>query len=236
MLRVSIADAKVLMKLAMPVLHPRQHGQVLLKSGYELEIETILRMRELGVRYVWVDYPGLDYVRQYVDEKVLEAKQEVMQQVTGTFESVQKGSLARLPFGRYTEAIGQLIASLIENPKAALLLDGLDSAGGDELMRHSSAVTYLSVLMGLKLEGYLVRQRNRLNPVRAREVNDLGVGAMLHDIGVTQLDQQVRLKRVETGDDHDPQWRQHPLRGYEMVRGQISPSAASVVMHHHHGS
>jgi HD-GYP domain-containing protein (c-di-GMP phosphodiesterase class II) len=94
-------------------------------------------------------------------------------------------------------------------------------------------VTYLSLLMGLKLEGYLVRERRHVNPARAKEVTNLGLGAMLHDIGVTALEPEVRQSYEQTGDETDPAWREHTAIGYRMVRGRMDPSAATVVLNHH---
>jgi HD-GYP domain-containing protein (c-di-GMP phosphodiesterase class II) len=122
---------------------------------------------------------------------------------------------------------------LIHNPQAALFLDGLVESGDDELMAHSSAVTYLSLLMGLKLAGYLVRQRRRMDAARATGVTSLGLGAMLHDIGVPLLDEDVRQRYMASGDEYDEQYRQHVALGYELVQGNIEPSAATVVLNHH---
>ena len=47
MLRVSMISAKAGMKLAMPVFHPESPSRVLLRSGFELDSRTILRLREL---------------------------------------------------------------------------------------------------------------------------------------------------------------------------------------------
>ncbi len=103
----------------------------------------------------------------------------------------------------------------------------------DHLRRHSTAVMYLSVLMGMKLCDYLAKQRRHIDPARAREVTNLGIGAMLHDVGIPQLDQSVRDCYDVIGDENDPAWQEHPSLGYDMVRGEIEPSAATVVLHHH---
>ncbi|MFW6336580.1 MAG: HD-GYP domain-containing protein, partial [Phycisphaeraceae bacterium] len=118
------------------------------------------------------------------------------------------------------------------HPSAAVFLGDIADAE-DDLMRHCSSVTYLALLLGMKLEGYIVRERKHIDPARAKDLANLGVGAMLHDIGVLLLPPAVRERHRESGDDHDPQWREHPTLGFQHVRGRIEPSAATVVLNHH---
>jgi HD-GYP domain-containing protein (c-di-GMP phosphodiesterase class II) len=56
---------------------------------------------------------------------------------------------------------------------------------------------------------------------------------MLHDIGMTRLPEAVLRRHAEKRDDNDPEWRAHTEIGFEMVRGNIEPSAAASVLHHH---
>lgn len=223
------------MKLALPVYHPQAPHQLLLRIGYTIEDSIIARLTDLRLRSLWVRYPGLEFLGDFVSRDVLQAQAQVFSEITDTFATLQKQSTARLDYRTYTKSIGELLKTLIANPTAALFLGGMsDAANADQdLIRHSSAVTYLSLLMGLKLEGYIVRQRRHIEPEQAKEVVNLGLGAMLHDIGVTTLAPDVRQRHHDTGDESDPAWREHPSLGYEMVRGEVPPSAATIVLNHH---
>lgn len=233
MLRVDITKCVPGMKLAMPVRHPSQPRRTLLKFAFTLDQSSIDRLREVGVRVVWVDYPNLSFLEKIVDPQVIASQGQIVENVAKTIESVQRQATARIPYHAYTRAIGDLVSNLIANPQAAVFMG--DLAGGDagDLMRHSTTVTYISVLIGLKLEGYLVRQRRHIDPARAKEVNSLGLGAMMHDIGVLHLPEEVRDAYAATGDENDPKWREHPSVGFELVRGNVDPSAATVVLNHH---
>jgi len=233
MLKVELAAVKPGMELAMPVSHPRHPTRVLLRAGYALEHAAIRRLLEMRIRSVWVRYPSLAALENFIDPHVIAAQAEVVEQIMHTFEQVQRGSCAKLPYAAYCRSVGELISNLVGNPKAALFIGELAEYAGDDLMRHSSAVTYLSLLMGLKLEGYLVRQRRQLDPAHAREVTNLGIGAMLHDLGITALDEAVVRQYRQSGDESNWRWRQHPWLGYEMVKGRVEPTAANIVMHHH---
>lgn len=249
MLKVFVEKARPGMKLALPVCHPRLAKQVLLRVGYALDEISIGRLHELGVAHVWVRYPALDYVQRYIDSEVMERQGQLVGQITQTFENCQNEAVARLPYDLYRRTLGQLIRDLVGQPRAAVFMgdlmlgrltgtrakkeDGEADPRQQDLMRHSSTVTYLCMLMGLKLAGYLVRQRKRVDPVRAQEISNLGLGAMLHDIGVTRLPDAVRDHYEATGDDADPVWRTHPLVGFELVRQHIEPTASTCVLHHH---
>ena len=232
MLSVVTAKLQPGMKLVLPVMHPETPAQVLLKAGYDLTDRAIERLRELHVRKVWVDFPGMEFLEKYVSPEVSGAQREVFSHVADAVGGAQKDASPKLDYGAYTDAVGTLVSEIMGNPKAALFMGDLFEAG-DDLLRHSSTVAYLSLLMGVKLEAYLVKQRKHIRPDRAKDVTNLGVGAMLHDVGVTQIDAEARERYFKEGDDRDPAWREHPAAGFRMVRGQVDPTAAAVVLHHH---
>lgn len=234
MLRVDIKSARPGMTLALPVMNPRLPGHELLRIGYELTPTVIEKLDEMRVRVFWVDYPSLSFLNRYVDRDSVALRANVVTQIQDTFETLQTESSAKLNYDAYTSTISSLVDRVISNPDAALFVGDLSGqATGDELMRSGSSVTYLSLLLGLKLEGYLVKQRRHVEAQRAKDVVALGVGAMLHDIGVTMLPKDVVDRYRQTHDESDPSWREHPSLGFRAVRGRIEPTAATVVLHHH---
>ncbi|HCT44936.1 MAG TPA: hypothetical protein DF699_06965, partial [Phycisphaerales bacterium] len=120
----------------------------------------------------------------------------------------------------------------MEDPDAALFIGEIADTGSPAI-RHGANVGYLAMLMGLRLDFYLLRERSRLTPRLAKDVTSLGVAAMLHDIGMTRLKASVLKRWADEHDHTDPAWREHVDLGYEMVRGHVEPSAAAAVLHHH---
>ncbi len=232
MLRVATASLKPGMELALPVMHPEQPAQVLLKTGYALTDGAITKLRELRVTQAWVQYPGLAFLEKYVSPEVCNAQNDVFCQVADTIETLQREATPKLDYPAYVDAVGTLISEVMTHPTAAVFVGDLFEADND-LLRHASSVTYLSLLMGLKLDNYLVRQRKHVRPDRAKDVTNLGLGAMLHDVGVPRLPQEVRDAYFKHGNDKDPEWREHPAIGFRLVRGAVDPTAAAVVLHHH---
>jgi HD-GYP domain-containing protein (c-di-GMP phosphodiesterase class II) len=232
MLRVTTYQARDGMIVAMPVLHPRRPEVVLLRPGAVLDPHTIAKMREIGLHEVWVKYPRLDRLNEYFSAGVVQACSAVTGQIRLALDSVISDAHARLDYVSYKRAVSGLLEKFCERPKAAMFVHELGE-GSSPALRHASSVCLLSVLMGIKLDFYLIHERIRLAAHSAKDVSNLGVGAMLHDIGMLRLDRAVREQWEKTGDDSDPAFREHVQIGYDLVRDQIEPSAAAVVLNHH---
>ena len=222
------------MTLALPVMNPRLPGHELLKTGYELSPSILEKLEDMSIRMLWVDYPSLSYLNKFIDPVAVQNQTHVIGQIKHTFEALQDESAPKLDYDTYTHSIAALVESVVTHPDAAIFLGDLchqDDRQG--MMRHSAAVTYLSLLIGLKLEDYVTKQRRHITGDRAKEVTNLGLGAMLHDIGVTLLPREVVARHEATGDPTDPAWREHTALGYQTVRGKVDPTAAIVLLHHH---
>jgi len=231
MLRVPLIQALPGMRLALPVLHP-QRGSILLTEGYGLDDPLIRRLREMEVGDLWIEYPDTAQIKQYVSPAILNQQTRVIGMVADMFDSVHRDAHAEIGFIDYRKTIQGLIEALVSEPTAASYIVELGGGALNDL-RHASEVCLLSVLLGLKLQGYLVQQRKRLLPKDARDVVSLGLGAMLHDIGISAMDPQIRMRWEQTRDERDPEWRAHVTLGHKMMSGAIPPASAGVILHHH---
>lgn len=232
MLRVPISLATPGMTLAAALRHPRRADHVLLQVGYALDEFALTRLQEMGVREVWIRYPGLDFIGKYISPAVLEGQARLVSTVADVFDATAKGLHARLDYPAYKDMIGEFLETLLESPQAGLFLQ--EMADRDEpLLRHCSNVCFVSLLMGVKLETYVVSQRRRLPANRAKNLVSLGMSALLHDIGMQRLDAQTLQRWEATQDESDPTFRTHAQIGYDLVKGSVEPSAAAAVLHHH---
>lgn len=232
MLRVSLAQAVEGMSLALPLYHPLRPGVVLLRAGIELDNHTIKRLWEMGLRDVWISYPALSFIADFVNPAVLEACHGITQQVADAFDRVLVDAHAKLDYPTYRRAISALLEKLALSPKAGILVSEIVD-GSQPALRHASNVCLVSVLMGIKLDFYLVKERPRLKSGLAQGVTTLGLGALLHDIGMFRLDADTLTRWNTHHDESDPAWREHTELGYRILQGNIEPSAAAAVQHHH---
>ncbi len=232
MLRVGLNRARPGMVLGMPVFHPRLSGHVLLRPGFELDAVTVGRLREMQVEHVWIRYPALADVLRYVSPEIAYEHAALASMVGRAMDRARDPEHAELDFVSYAQAVHCLVDKLHEHREAGLLIHDL-VMGESTLALHSGNVGFLAVLMGLKLEHYLVEERKKVSTVRARKVENLGVGALLHDVGMVRIPRSA-VERFEcAGDESDPAWRRHVEHGFAMVRGRVEPSAAACVLHHH---
>jgi len=232
MLRVRMTNAKAGMELAMPVFHPKRHDTLLLRTGVTLEEATIARLREMKLPELWIKYPSLEVVSEYVNPAVFAKRATVTRQIADSYDSFSTHVDAELDFSEFRESMNGMITLLAEQPRTALFLSEIVELGQPSV-RHASNVAFLSVLMGLKLEFYLIRERSRLGGTYAKNVANLGVAGMMHDIGMLRLDEETVARWEESGDEADEAWREHVTIGYNLVRGELEPSAAAAVLHHH---
>lgn len=232
MLRLCANQARPGMRLAMPIYHPKQGSTILLRAGAVLQDKVIGRLRDFGVQELWIDYPELGHVADCISAEVNQARAETMQVLSDAFNDVRPEMGAVLDYRAFRRAIVDLIGALGSNPRAALLIEDMNGCAHPPL-QHAANVAFVSLLIGLKLDFYLEHQRARLEPARARDVTSLGLGALLHDIGAMDLTPDVIEQYLLTGDEYEASYRRHVTLGFDRVRGQIDPTAATVVLHHH---
>lgn len=118
--------------------------------------------------------------------------------------------------------LGQMIAAFLDNPDATLHLMG-DKAGGEDVYFHSLNVTVLSMMLAKDL-GFTAEQ--------ARE---MGVGAMLHDIGLIDIPDRVLRKNPDEYTHAERSLRAMHVE-YGLTIGRkigLSPQELAVVGQHH---
>ena len=231
MLRTPIELAREGMELAVPIFHPHT-GMLLLAEGLHLDEKSIHRLHQLGVMEAWIRYPHTELIRDYVSPHVLERQSAVLAAVTDAFSRLHRNVHADLDYADYKSGVSDLIGTLIDEPAAANYVQEMAGQPGSDF-RHAAAVSMIAIMLGLKLQGYLIHERPRLRPRDARNIANLALGAMLHDIGLMALPEEDRRRLREHFDEGDPAWLAHPATGFRMLSGRIDPTAAIVALQHH---
>ena len=236
MLIVPMEQVQVGMKLAVSVSHPDQPEHDLLKAGFELTADVIGRLRSLGIENVYVDYPDLGDLDKHMAGFLSRERQVIYNQIRDAVSAVQKQAKPSVPYIDYYASTRELILTLLSQGEHAIYLDQMSGKLGGHAVAHATAVAHLSLMLGLRLETYLVQQRHRLSTAHAREVTNLGVAGMLHDIGVALLPAPLRkYSRVNVPEDKAlwAEWQTHAQRGYDLIKGGVEATAANAVLHHH---
>jgi HD-GYP domain-containing protein (c-di-GMP phosphodiesterase class II) len=182
MLRVPVERLEPGMVLARPVPLPNDPRRYLLQRDREVPPDLASRLAQLGIYEVWVRCRNLEFLEAIIDEGLGERQRDVYAHVRRSFEAVMSGHAAEFDIHRFQAAISDLFDYLKASHAGSLMLEKLD-AFDNYLMSHAANVCYLSLLLGLKLERYLIAERSWKTAREAKDLQLLGLGSLLHDVG-----------------------------------------------------
>jgi HD-GYP domain-containing protein (c-di-GMP phosphodiesterase class II) len=233
MLRVPVHKIEPGMILARPIANPQNPRRFLLQRDREISMDMVPRLLQLGVYEVWIRYRDLEFLEDVIDEGLGEAQREVYTHVRKNFESIMGGAALELDVADFRSSISELFGFLKQSSCGNVLLQKLD-AYDNYLMSHSTNVCYLSLLLGMKLERYLIDERTFKDPREAKDLQLLGLGCLLHDVGKMRIAAEILNKPGRLTDEEMELIKLHPIFGHEMVKGKVPPVAAQIVLNHHH--
>jgi len=232
MLRVPLEKIRPGMILARPIPVPNDPFRYLLQRDLEIPMSLVPRLKQLGILEVWVRHPDLEFLEDIIDEGLGERQREVYLHVRRNFEAMLYGYGAGLDLSHFQDSIGELFKFLKQSSGPSILLQKLD-AFDNYLMSHSTNICYLSLLLGMKLERYLIDERFHKSPREAKDLHLLALGSLLHDIGKMRVPAEILHKPGKLTDEEMAEMQRHPRYGYELVKGSVPPAAAQVVLNHH---
>lgn len=106
--------------------------------------------------------------------------------------------------------------------EADLCIRLLTEAAGDKVSMHAINVSLISLLMG------------RVFGFAEAELQDLGVGALLHDVGKLEMPQRLRHRDDSFSAAEQRDYEEHVAHGLAVARRMgLSPGATLVVAQHH---
>jgi HD-GYP domain-containing protein (c-di-GMP phosphodiesterase class II) len=220
------------MVLARPIPLPHDSRRHLLQRDVEIPLDLVPRLIHLGVHEVWVRHRDLEFLDEIFDEAVSDRQREVYAHVRHSFEAVMRGATVDLDISLFEDSIAGLFACLKGNRHGNVLLHKLDSFD-NYLMSHSTNVCYLAMLLGMRLDRYLIDERSFKSPRDARNLEHLGLGCLLHDVGKMRMPERILNKPTRLTLEETAVMQKHPTVGHEMVKGKVPPAAADVVLCHH---
>lgn len=220
------------MTLARPIPLPNDPYRFLLQRDVEIPLDLVPRLKQLGILEVWVRHRDLEFLEDLIDEGLGEHQREVYSHVRRNFEAIIRDSTAPLDLVHFEDSIAELFGFLKGCAGSNILLQKLD-AFDNYLMSHSTNVCYLALLLGTKLDRYLIDQRRHKTAREAKDLHLLALGCLLHDVGKMRVPPEILHKPGKLTEQEMAEMRRHPLYGYEMVKGRLPAAAAQVVLNHH---
>ncbi|MCH8825174.1 MAG: HD domain-containing protein [Planctomycetes bacterium] len=237
MLLCDVANLEPGMIVGGSIPHPKRPTTELLRPGAELDANMIEHLTRLGISEVWVAHDATSDLDAAVGSGLSVARMSVFQQLKTDFSRLSVSTVSGAKLQVYRQTVTDLVFELISTGQYAHLAHQMvnDTSG---VFTHCANVAFLSVLVGLEMETYLVSQRPQLSPEHARDVVPLGLGAMLHDIGKTALNPEDRTKHEianqPTDEDEIKNYRKHIFAGHKMLDVSRFPATARHAVLNHH--
>jgi HD-GYP domain-containing protein (c-di-GMP phosphodiesterase class II) len=217
---------------------------ILLTPETPLTSSLINRLAEWEIRELFTDGIPLNEDAEEAAAESEEADAEgrpVTSQTAGDKENLDKVSLFYEQFLKYVETvytryvtkgeislkelsdkIKTLCDVILENKRYVLRILGGASATANYLVNHSTRSTVLAIVLG----GHL-----KLPPHRLIE---LGVAAVLHEIGMVRLPPQLYMADRRLSDQERKSITAHPILGYNILKDKQFPLSICLAALEHH--
>ncbi len=195
-------------------------SRVLLSSGMALTEKYIDRLIELGIASIFIKDGLLDH-EVLVDDIVSETTRiETVKVIKKSFVNLEKKS--NFNVHAVKRVVNNIIDELLDNNNILVHLTDIRSFD-DYTFGHSVNVCILSIITAFTL-GYS-------DP----KLKELGVGALLHDIGKTRIDKEILNKPGDLTPEEFNEIKRHTEYGYTILREypEITLLSAHIAYQHH---
>ncbi|MCK8825682.1 HD-GYP domain-containing protein [Fuchsiella alkaliacetigena] len=193
-------------------------GNVLISAGMKLEKSYINRLQSLGIESIYIvpaEIPLVDVPDPISDETRMEAVKtvrEIIKKIKGE---------AAINSKKVQNMVSDIIDEILLDENKIVHLNDIRSYS-DYIFHHSVNVAVLSLLIAMDFS------YNR------EELRKLGLGALLHDVGMTFLDQELGEKDKLSREEHSS-FKEHTVYGYQTIKEipGVHIISAHVAYQHH---
>lgn len=216
MLKISSSRIAAGMVLGRTLINA-QH-RFLLTAGQVLTERYIERIRELQIPYVYIDEQlGVEEPVPILDPVTYTMATDSLKNCYEQYSKTMKLDVQELQV-----QVGNIIDDLVNNNFLMIGMSELKNYD-DYTYQHSVNVCALSVVLGIS-QGYSRFQ-----------LQDLGIGALLHDIGKIKIPLEIINKPAALSYDEYMEVKKHPFEGYAMINSLIHLPQGSLygILQHH---
>lgn len=194
--------------------------RILLSEGTKLRVEYIEKMKNLGITQVYI-----------LEEDAIPTEEVVLlkSEIEVFFKDRVKSILEKHTYSRNDELMelsqtaDNIITNILQEEEVIEKIYDIKERSSD-IYEHSISICSLATLTALKLK------------LSKEKVHDIGVGCLLHDIGLRYLtieyaDQDLTsLSKIELAE-----YMKHPVYGYSALKEEnwISNTSKNIILYHH---
>lgn len=211
--------------LAKPIYN--EQGKILVNSGVVLDKKLVNRLLDLGVTFLYIEDSRTDdiYPVSAISE---ELKKEAMQTIIHNFNEIKigNGTSRTLIMEKATPLFKKLVGNVLEELKNHGELFSIISdvfLYDDYIFSHSLNVTIYSLALGIEMK------------LSNKELETLGLGAILHDVGKMEIPLNILLKPGKLTLEEFNEIKKHADSGFQILRKvQNLPLLVAHCAYQHH--
>ncbi|WP_069648943.1 HD-GYP domain-containing protein [Caloranaerobacter ferrireducens] len=205
------------MKVAKTVY--KSNGSVLLSEGIVLKDSYIQKLKELDIKQIYVyddELKGIhtqDIIREDTRNKAKMIIKNIMDELNVS---------SNVHIDKILIIVDQIIEEILSHDELLIKLEEI-RAVDEYTFGHSVNVSVLSIITGACL-GYT-----------KEELKELGLGAMLHDIGKVRVPDNILNKPGKLTEEEFHEIKKHTIYGYEILKTikDISETSRLIALYHH---
>lgn len=212
-------------ELSKPIYNEK--GQILIHEGVPLTTRMINRLTEIGVTYVYIEDEVTNDIESQspISDRV---RVEAVNTIKNTFDTMSGSDDVANSFifdktgEKMLDTVRHILSEVQGHNEVISLLSDVFTYD-DYIFTHSLNVTIYALALGTELG------------LPSRKLEELGYGAMLHDVGKVLVPQDVLLKPGKLTDEEFEQVKEHSEAGFNMLRKMPTvPLTAAHCAYQHH--
>ena len=193
--------------------------QIILPEGAVLKKEYITKIEEMGILEVYVkenteDSNEIVILKNDIEKTVKSKVKAILERHTYQNNKELQG---------LTQAADEIITSILDEKEVVEKVFDIRERSAD-IYEHSISLCSLAILTALRLN------------VEKQEIHDIGVGCLLHDIGLRYTTLEYEGKSMEDMKQGAlSEYKKHPVYGYTSVKDEewISDEVKKIILYHH---
>ncbi|MCH5270639.1 MAG: HD domain-containing protein [Lachnospiraceae bacterium] len=191
---------------------------IVLPEGAVLKPGYIKKLRELEIQKVYIKEDTEEESVLILKTEMENAVKEKIKEILGHHTYQHNAELMEL-----CETADNIIVSIVQEDEVAEQVFDVKERSAD-IYEHSLSICTLAVLTALKMN------------MPQNIVHDIGVGCLLHDIGLRYLAMEYTDENLSTLSEEDMgEYKKHPVYGYSALKDEtwISDVSKSIILYHH---
>jgi len=194
-------------------------GVFLLSAGTVLTPEHKEKLQNYGITEIYIEdtiSEGIEIPELIREEVITEVKSQVKKMMTSPSIKVS------VDVKKVGEIVERLIANILENDRIVTSLCDVRSID-EYTFSHSVNVSVISIVTGIGVG------------MKEDTLRDLGIGALLHDLGKVMVDDTILRKPTNLTSIEYDEVKKHTYYGYEILQKSenISREACDIALSHH---